>query len=102
MKEPVSCPAIDLLPAQTQAKTHGASQAWRDIRPRAVKAGLSLGQEREPLSGPAVNAPTCARSARGTRKPHAAYPDRADGSPRRPQTRTKSRAAGPKPQTRPA
>src|SRR5258705_11014290 len=82
----VACRATDLLPPQTQAKTRRASQAWRDIRPRAVKAGLSLGQEPEPLSGPAANSPMCARSVRGTRKTHAAYPDRAGGSPRRPPT----------------
>src|SRR5215467_10866428 len=56
--------ATDLLPPQTQAKTRRASQASRDIRPRAVKAGLSLGQEPEPLSVAAANSPKCARSVR--------------------------------------
>src|ERR1039458_10176881 len=73
----VACCATDLLPLQTQVKTRRASQAWRDIRPRAVKAGLSPSQAPEPLSVPAANSPanfpTPARSVRGTRKPHAAY-----------------------------
>src|SRR6266498_5045672 len=94
--------ATDLLRLPTQAKTRRAPQAWRDIRPRAAKAGLFPSQAAEPLRVLAANSPICARSARGTRKPHAGYPDRAGGSPRRPRTRAQSRPTAPKPQTRPA
>src|ERR1019366_7168913 len=102
MEGPVAGRATDSLLLQTQAKTRCASQAWRDIRPRAVKAGLSPSQAPEPLSEPAANFPMCARWVRGTRKPHAAYRDQVDGSPRRPRTRARCRPAAPKPQTRPA
>src|SRR5436189_5777278 len=70
LKKVGACLASHLLPRQTQAKTPRASQAWRDIRPRVVKAGLSPSQAPAPLSVPAANSLMCARSVRGTRKPH--------------------------------
>src|SRR5450432_2712000 len=38
-ERPVASRAIELLPVRTQAKTHRASQAWKDIRPRAARGG---------------------------------------------------------------
>src|SRR5450432_3771772 len=54
---------------ETQAKMRRASQAWRDTRPHAPKAGSSPGRASEPLSEVAANSPICARSVRGTTKP---------------------------------
>jgi hypothetical protein len=97
MGRPVASRAIELLPLRTQAKTHRASQSWRGTRPHAPKAGSSPGRAPEPLSGLAANSPICARSARGTRKPRAAYRDQAVGSLRCPRIRARSRRAAPKP-----
>src|SRR5262249_3119922 len=91
-----TCHATDLRHLRTQTKTRRASQAWRDIRPRAVTAGWSPSQVPEPLSMPAASFPTCALSVRGTRKPPAAYPDRAGDSPPRPRTRGRSGRAAPR------
>src|SRR5207248_7384869 len=55
MEEPATCRATELLPLQTQAKTLHASQAWRNIRPRGVKARLSPSQAAERLSALVVN-----------------------------------------------
>src|ERR1039458_5502398 len=79
---PVASRATELLPLRTQAKTRRASQAWRDIRPRAAKAGSSPGLALETLSGLARNPPMCARWIPGIVKPHAAYGDQVGGSPR--------------------
>src|SRR5205814_7704988 len=70
--------ATGLPPLQIQAKMPCASQASPDIRPHAVKAGLSPNQAAEPLSAPAANPPMC-RSVRGTSKPHDEGLDRAGG-----------------------
>src|SRR5579872_6588238 len=76
-EESEASPAIELLPLRTRAKTHRASEAWRDIRPGAARRGPSLGGAPEPLSASAAKAPMCGRSVRGIRKPHAAYPGQA-------------------------
>ena len=101
MGTPVASRATELPPLGTQAKTRRASQAWRDTRPHAPKAGSSPGRAPAPLSGLAANSPICARSVRGTRKPRAACRDQVGGSLRRPRTRARSRPAAPKPQKRP-
>src|ERR1039458_1618448 len=79
MGRSVASRATELPPLRTQAKTRHASRTWRGTQPHSPKAGSSLGRALEPLSGMAADSPMYARSAPGTRKPHAAYRDQASG-----------------------
>src|SRR5471030_2825863 len=74
-ERPVASRAIELLPVRTRAKTHRASQAWKDIRPRAARVGSFQSRVLELHWGWGGICPIGARSVRGARKPRAGYRD---------------------------
>src|SRR5215831_6049192 len=96
MKQFGPCRATALPLLQIQETKLRECHAWRDNQLRAVKEVLSPSQGQESLLYPAAHFQTLAQSARGTKKPHDAYPNRADDSLRRPQTLARFPKAVPK------